>query len=135
MKTLFDVLKGIIESDYEAEILSDENQVVAYAEASGMKIVFSDAQDIITARKLWIEEAEGGEWSHAEFCAKKRLESYVHTVSGCVASRISWKDSFDSMDVESWFGKPAEECEGLNWLEDQPYLVESEWNGFEWVEA
>ena len=131
MKTLFDVLKGIIESDCEAEILSDENQVVNYAEVSGMDIDCRGAQDIITARKLWAEEAESGEWPHAEFCAKKRLESYVHTVSGDVASRITWKDDFEIMGIESWFGKSAEECEGLNWLEDQPCLVEVEWNGSE----
>jgi len=64
------------------------------------------------------------------------MEMYMHTVSGDVASRVDWKNDFDYMGVESWFGVPAEECEGLDWLKDQKYLVEvvKDETG-EWVEA
>ena len=59
----------------------------------------------------------------------------MHTISGDVASRDEWKDDFNSMDVESWFGLPADECGDLHWLDDQPCLIEVERVNNEWVDA
>ena len=63
-------------------------------------------------------------------------EMYMHTISGDVASKQDWKDDFDKMDLESWFGQPIDECENLHWLEDQKYLVKVVKNkDGDWVEA
>ena len=61
---------------------------------------------------------------------------YMHTLSGDVATVEEWKDDFDSMDLETWFGLPIDECEGLDWLADQKYLIEvvQDKDG-EWVAA
>ena len=63
-------------------------------------------------------------------------EIYMHTISGDVASKEDWKDDFDCMDCESWFGLPIEDCKNLHWLKDQKYLVKvvKDENG-DWVEA
>ena len=55
-------------------------------------------------------------------------DMYMHEHSGDVASAEDWKSDFDNMDVESWFGKPAEECKELHWLNDAPWLIEVKWN-------
>lgn len=61
---------------------------------------------------------------------------YQHKISGDVASESDWKDDFDGMDVESWFGFSAEECEGLHWLNDSTFLVEVKRDeNYDWVEA
>jgi len=64
----------------------------------------------------------------------KKITHYMHTISGDVATEESWKADFDSMDVESWFGLPAEECEGRDWLSIE-HLVEVEDVDGEWVES
>lgn len=61
---------------------------------------------------------------------------YQHKISGDVASESDWKDDFDGMDVESWFGFSDEECEGLHWLNDSTFLVEVKRDeNYDWVEA
>lgn len=68
---------------------------------------------------------------------------YMHTTSGDVATEQEWRDDFDGMDIESWFGLPADECEGLHWIEDnidsqtgQKILIEVEKDtDGEWVEV
>ena len=65
----------------------------------------------------------------------KNEKMYMHEGSGDVASLENWKSDFNNMDVESWFGLPAEECEGLHWLNDAPWLIEVEQVDGEWVEA
>ena len=47
---------------------------------------------------------------------KNAIKFYKHEVSGDVASAKDWKDDFDNMDAESWFGLPLDECEGLDWI-------------------
>lgn len=44
-----------------------------------------------------------------------------------------WRDDFENMDVESWYGLPAEECEGLHWIEGG-HLTEVQHIGGEWYE-
>jgi hypothetical protein len=43
---------------------------------------------------------------------------YMHTISGDVATLSDWRADYESMDVESWHGKPAEEINPDNWIED-----------------
>lgn len=65
----------------------------------------------------------------------KNEEMYMHEVSGDVASLSDWESEFNSMDVESWFGLPAEECEALDWLEDVKLIKVVRDDEGEWVEA
>jgi|DEB0MinimDraft_6_1074348.scaffolds.fasta_scaffold125736_2 hypothetical protein len=60
---------------------------------------------------------------------------YMHTISGDVATEQEWKDDFNSTDLETWFGRPIEECVTLDWLGDQEYLVEVKQVDGDWVEA
>jgi hypothetical protein len=62
------------------------------------------------------------------------MTHYMHTQSGDVATKEEWKNDFEAMDTETWFGLPAEECEGRDWL-DIDCLVEVEEEDGEWVEA
>jgi hypothetical protein len=48
---------------------------------------------------------------------------YQHTESGDIANVEDWLNDYQSMDVESWFGKEEKDCKGLHWLEDQKHLV------------
>lgn len=43
---------------------------------------------------------------------------FIHTISGDIATLSDWRADYESMDVESWHGKPAEECNPDNWIED-----------------
>jgi len=43
---------------------------------------------------------------------------YIHTISGDIATLDSWRSDYDSMDIESWHGKPAEECNSGDWIKD-----------------
>ena len=66
---------------------------------------------------------------------KKQIKMYMHEVSGDVASLESWKDDFDRMSLESWFGLPAEECAGKDWIAGGKLIeVEQDEHG-EWVEV
>ena len=66
----------------------------------------------------------------------KNEKMYMHEVSGDVASMSDWESEFNSMDVESWFGKEESDCENLHWLNDAPWLIEVEQDEEgEWVEA
>ena len=65
----------------------------------------------------------------------KNEKMYMHEISGDVASRDVWKADFENMDIESWFGLPADECEGLDWIECGKLIeVEQDEDG-EWVEV
>lgn len=63
-------------------------------------------------------------------------EKYMHVEGWSVATAEEWKADFDSMDLESWFGKEPCDCEGLHWLHDNDHLVRvvKNSNG-EWVEV
>ena len=43
---------------------------------------------------------------------------YIHTISGDVAPLCDWFADYETMDAESWHGKPIEECDPLKWIED-----------------
>ena len=137
MKTLFDVLDGIVESGYTLENLASAEAVINYASAVGVEVNEDQADSIIRVGKHWLEQRENGngEWSRMREEAKAALTCYMQTQSGDVATAEMWKDDFDAMDVESWFGKPAEECTDLHWLSDNNSLVEVEWIAGEWVES
>lgn len=139
MKTLFDVLDGIIESGYEQENLANADAVIAYAEAAGITVNNDQAESIMRVRAHWLDQQENGngEWSRMREEAKSALTCYLHETSGDVATSEMWKNDFDAMDVESWFGKPAEECTELHWLSDNNSLIEVEFDTDlqEWVEA
>ena len=55
-----------------------------------------------------------------------------HDISGDVATEQEWLDDFETMDRESWFGLPIEECEHLHPIKDNPHLFAVLWNGSEW---
>lgn len=61
---------------------------------------------------------------------------YMHTVSGDVATKDEWRADFESMDIETWFGLPVEQCRNLDWIGDAQFLVEvrQDENG-KWVEV
>ena len=130
MKTLFDVLDGIIESDYVAEYLASTDAVMYYADAMQMDLTEDQANSVIRVGNRWLEQQESGngEWSRMREEAKAALVCYMHTESGDVATVEDWEDDFNSADCETWFGKPTAECNGLHWLDDQKYLTEVEWD-------
>ena len=129
-KTLFDVLDGIVESDYTKENLAYAEAVMDYAEGMQMDLTGDQAESVIRVGNKWLEQRENGngEWSRMREEAKAALTCYMHTESGDVAAAEVWEDDFNSADCETWFGKPASECHDLHWLNDQKYLVEVEWN-------
>jgi hypothetical protein len=65
----------------------------------------------------------------------KNEKMYIHEISGDVASLSDWKADFDSMDVESWFGLPADECEGMDWIEGGKLIEVVQDEDGEWVMA
>ena len=137
MKTLFDVVDVIIESDYVAEYLAYPEAVMDYAEGMQMDLTEEQASSVIRVGNHWLEQQESGngEWSRMREEAKAALACYMHTESGDAATVEMWKDDFDSMDVESWFGLPADECTDLHWLDDNKALIEVEWDteDQEWI--
>ncbi len=142
METLFDVLVGILESDYAAETLKDNDLVIGYAAAYSVDINSDQAASIIRVANRWIDEQENGngeigfgEWSRMREEAKSALTCYQHKTNGDVATSEMWENDFNSMDIESWFGLPADRCEHSHWLIDAPWLVEVEWIAGEWVES
>lgn len=140
MKTgLFDVLDGIVVSGYTQENLASAEAVIDYAQAAGVEVNNGQADSVIRVGKHWLEQRESGngEWSRMREEAKAALACYMQIDSGDVATAEMWKSDFDAMDVESWFGKPAEECKDLHWLNDMPALIEVEFDTdlHEWVEV
>lgn len=137
--TLFDVLDGIVESGYTQENLASVEAVIDYAQAAGVEVNDDQVDSIIRVGKHWLEQRENGngEWSRMREEAKAALTCYMQIDSGDVATAEMWKDDFDAMDVESWFGKPAEECTELHWLSDNNSLVDVEFDTDlqEWIEA
>ena len=43
---------------------------------------------------------------------------YVNTISGDISSLSNWRSDYNSMDIETWHGKVAEECNPEEWIED-----------------
>lgn len=43
---------------------------------------------------------------------------YIHTISGDIATLDKWRSDYKSMDVETWHGKPVEECNHEDWFKD-----------------
>ena len=60
---------------------------------------------------------------------------YMNPFTGYVATMEEWESDFDSTDVETWFGLPVEECEGLHWLADSCLIEVTKNSEGEWVEA
>lgn len=137
--TLFDVLGGIIDLGFTLKVLSKSEHVIAYAEGCGVDVNNDQAESIIRVGRHWLNQIENGngEWSRMREEAKAALTCYMQINCGDVATAEMWKNDFDVMDVESWFGKPAEECTDLHWLSDNNSLIEVEFDTElqEWVEA
>ena len=138
--TLFDVLDGIVDSGYTLENLPSAEAVINYASAAGVEVNEDQADSIIRVGKYWLEQRENWrlvirEWSRMREEAKAALTCYMQIDSGDVATAEMWKRDFDAMDVESWFGKPAEECTDLHWLNDNNSLIEVEFDQQEWIEV
>lgn len=137
--TLFDVLGGIIDLGFTLKVLSKSEHVIAYAEGCGVDVNNDQAESIIRVGRHWLNQIENGngEWSRMREEAKAALTCYMQTQSGDVATAEMWKNDFDAMDVESWFGEPAEECADLHWLSDNNSLVEVEFDTDlqEWIEV
>ena len=58
----------------------------------------------------------------------------MHQESGEVTTLAEWKENFDHMDPESWFGFPADECEVRNWIKGG-HLIEVKMVDCEWVKV
>lgn len=48
----------------------------------------------------------------------RKYDFYIHTISGDIQPLDDWRYDYESMDPESWHGKPIEECNPANWIED-----------------
>ena len=94
---------------------------------------YKEREKIITkhVQELDLAEIEKGVQKELDYWTT----NYMHTVSGDVATAEEWKNDFDNMDVESWFGDEYEECKDKHWLNDQKYLVEVEKVNGEWEEV
>ena len=136
MKNLFELLESIIATGYALEILTDADQVVSFAENCNMSITHEMAESVISVHANWQAETThgNGEWDRMRREAEAGLECYVDSVSGNLATAEMLRQDYDSMDSELWFGKPAEECESLDWLHDAGQ-IQVEWDGSDWVEA
>lgn len=133
---LFNVLSGIMESDYAAETLADTNAIARYAESCELQLSPGLCESIQEVGQHWISEQENGngEWSRMAEEAKQALETYMHVHSGDVATREMWRSDFESMDVETWFGLEVDQCKDLHWLDDRSSMIEVEQVDGEWQE-
>lgn len=127
---LFNVASGIIDSGFTAETLESTDFVINYAQSCDIEINADIAASVVRVATKWIDERENGngEWSRMADDAERKLVCYMHAESGDVATAEMWKSDFDNMDVESWFGLPADECAELHWLDDSKSLIEVEWD-------
>ena len=130
MKTLFDVLDGIIESGYAQENLASADHVINYGEAVNICISSDQAESIIRVGQHWLDQRQNGngEWSRMRDEAKDALTCYIQIYSREVATVEVLKHQFESMRLKEWFGKSEEECENLHWLNDCNELIEVEWD-------
>lgn len=139
MKTLFDVLEGIIGLGYTEKVLSSSEHVIAYAEGCGIEVNNDQAESIIRVSRHWLEQQENGngEWSRMRDEAKAALTCYMSNQVAGVGTAEMWENDFNSTTPERWFDLPAQECEGLHWLNDAHFLTEVEWDIDlqEWVVA
>lgn len=125
--TLFDALAAAIEAGYG----HDANTILAHCEALGVEgITHELAESAQRVGDKWLHEQEhgNGEWSRMRHDAERDLTIYIHTQCGDVATAEMWRDDFEKMDKESWFGLPYEECKKLHWLKDAHFLVDAVYN-------
>lgn len=43
---------------------------------------------------------------------------YMCMITGDIATLEDWRSDYEAMDIESWHGKPAEECDPRDWIKD-----------------
>lgn len=43
---------------------------------------------------------------------------YIHLISGDIATLEDWRSDYESMEVESWHGKPVDDCDPKDWIVD-----------------
>ena len=78
MNKLFEILDGIISSDYTEENFSAPANVQDYAEhGCGYLISLEEAQKIIEVGREWLDAIENGngEWSRMRYEAQEKLEN------------------------------------------------------------
>tara|TARA_R110000803_G_scaffold163354_4_gene227002 strand:+ start:1306 stop:1509 length:204 start_codon:yes stop_codon:yes gene_type:complete len=54
-------------------------------------------------------------------------KNYMHQVTGDVATEAEWRGDYESMDLESWFGKDIDNITAgdiENWLDCDGKLIE-----------
>lgn len=97
------------------------------------------AESAVRVAAKWLDEQVNGngEYSRMRHEAQEELKLYIHLQSGEVATAEMWKDDFEKMGKDDWFGLPMEECENLHWLEDAHFLAEAVYNSDEdtWEDA
>lgn len=76
MSDLFNVLDGIINSDYCDSTLANTEAIATYAESCGITITQEEAKRIANVGRHWLSEQESGngEWDRMRHDAQKSLE-------------------------------------------------------------
>lgn len=74
---LFNILDGIIGSEYKNEILADTVQIQDYAAACEEEITIGEAKKIQSVGRTWLHEMDNGngEWSRMRHEAMAALEA------------------------------------------------------------
>ena len=62
------------------------------------------------------------------------MKYYMQAQSGDVATEEDWKDDFENMDLESWYGCEAKDANLDRWIEGGN-LIEVERVEGEWIEV
>ena len=62
------------------------------------------------------------------------MKYYMHRESGDVATKREWREEFENMDIESWFGLPENECYGVDWIAGGHLIRVVMVDGEGWVE-
>ena len=97
------------------------------------------AESMIRVAKHWLDQQKNGngEWSRMRDEAKAALTCYMSNQVAGVGTAEMWENDFNLTTPEHWFDLPAQECEGLHWLNDAHFLTEVEWDIDlqEWVVA
>ena len=140
MKTLFDVLDGIIVPGYSPKVLVCAEAMASCAEGFSFDVDSEQAESMIRVAKHWLNQQKNGngEWSRMRDEAKAALTCYMMSNQvASVGTAEMWENDFKSTTPERWFDLPAQECEGLHWLNDAHFLTEVEWDIDlqEWVVA
>lgn len=129
MKTLYDVLNAIFESAEKAEYLASIDGVLGVSEwFFGFNLPLPLAESILRVGNKLQAAIDNGTANDTTWSwAKLELTCYMHAMSGDVQTVEMWRQDYESMPYEEWFGKEKDPCQDLDWLNDS-VLVEVEYN-------